>query len=67
MRADDHDLMIDGSYKVIRDKKTRLNRDQEEQRQSNLAKKEVILVRLREVVEREDAAGSFQDFKKTTG
>jgi hypothetical protein len=64
MRADDHDLMIDGSYKVIRDKKTRLNRDQEEQRQSNLAKKEVILVRLREVVEREDAAGSFQDFKK---
>jgi hypothetical protein len=64
LRSDDHDLMIDGSFKVIRDKKVRMNKDQEEQRQNNLVKKEVILVRLREVVERGDAAGSFQDFKK---
>lgn len=64
LRADDNDLVIDGAYKLIREKKNRYNREQDEQRNQNLNKKEALLAKIREVVEREDAASGFQEFKK---
>ena len=64
LRRDDDDLVIDGAIKLIREKKMRYNREQDESRKSNLFKKEALLARLRDTVEREDAAGSFQEFKK---
>lgn len=64
LRRDDDDLVIDGAIKLIREKKMRYNREQEESRKSNLFKKEALLARLRETVEHEDAVGSFQEFKK---
>ena len=64
LKPDDHDLIIDGALKLIRDKRQRNIREQEEQRKTNLATKEALLVRLREVVERQDANRGFQDFKK---
>jgi len=64
LRRDDDDLVIDGAIKLIREKRMKYNREQEESRKTNLIKKEGLLARLRETVEREDAAGSFQEFKK---
>lgn len=64
LKPDDSDLVIDGALKLIRDKRQRNIREQEEQRKTNLAAKEALLVRLREVVERQDAARGFQEFKK---
>ncbi|MFM8348973.1 MAG: DUF349 domain-containing protein, partial [Bacteroidota bacterium] len=64
LRGDDNDLVIDGAYKLIREKKNRYNREQDEQRNQNLHKKEALLARIREVVEREDAISGFQEFKK---
>lgn len=64
MRKDDHDLVIDGSIKLIREKRFRFNKEQEESRKQNLSRKQELLIKFREVVEREDTKGSFQEFKK---
>ncbi len=64
LRSDDNDLVIDGALKLIREKKVRYNREQDEQRSQNLVKKEALLVKLREVVEQEDATAGYQQFKK---
>lgn len=64
MRRDEFDLVIDGAIKLIRDKRLKYNREQDENRKSNLARKQELLVSLRRIVEQEDSKGSFQEFKK---
>lgn len=64
MRKDDDDLIIDGAIKLLREKLTKFNREQEENKKVNLTKKTELLSRLRAVVEQENANAGFQAFKK---
>lgn len=63
-RPDNHDLVIDGALKLIREKRMRFNREQDDQRRHNLAAKNALLERLREVVELQNAKRGFEEFKK---
>lgn len=64
IRKDDDDLIIDGAIRILREKSIQFNREQEETRKANLNKKNELLSSLRAVVEQENAAVGFQEFKK---
>lgn len=63
-KSDALDALIDGSIKVIRERRVKFLRETESQRSDNLAKKQDVLKRLRELVDGEDNESGFQQFKK---
>lgn len=54
---------FDANFKLIHDRKVQYIKDREQQKESNLKKKEDILERLREFVDSDDPNISFNDFK----
>jgi Domain of Unknown Function (DUF349) len=63
-KSDAYDMLIDGSIKLIRDRKVKFQREAEAVRNENLAKKRDVLNRIRELVDAEDNESSFHQFKK---
>ena len=63
-KGDAYDLLIDGSIKLLRDRKIKHAREVEAQRNENLAKKNSILDRLRELVDADESADNFNKFKQ---
>lgn len=64
MKSDALDILIDGSLKLIRDKKIKHAREIETERNENLRKKNALLDALRELVDREDSSSNFNHFKQ---
>ena len=64
MKPDAYDLLIDGSIKLIRDKRIKQQREVDANRHENLTKKLDVLNKLRELVDREDSESSFTIFKQ---
>lgn len=62
-KGDALDLLIDGSIKLLRDRKIKLAREIEAQRNENLARKKAILDQLRELVDGDESEGNFNKFK----
>lgn len=63
-KGDALDLLIDGSLKVLRDRKIKHAREVEAQRNENLNKKNAILDQLRLLVDADESADNFNKFKK---
>ena len=63
-KGDAYDLLIDGSIKLLRDRKTKHAREVEAQRNENLAKKNAILDSLRLLVDADETAENFNKFKQ---
>ena len=63
-KHDAYDLLIDGSIKLIRDRKVKFQREAEAHRNENLARKKEVLNQLRELAEKEDSVAGFNLFKK---
>lgn len=62
-KSDAYDLLIDGSIKLIRDRKVKYLREAEAMRNENLIKKREVLNKIRELVDGEDSESSFHQFK----
>jgi Domain of Unknown Function (DUF349) len=67
LKSDAYDVLIDGSIKLIRDRKMKLQREAESARNENLAKKNEILDKIRVLVDAEDTPSGFHQFKKLQG
>jgi len=63
-KQDAYDALIDGSIKLIRDRKVKYLREAEALRSENLIKKQDILNKIRELVDGEDSESGFHQFKK---
>lgn len=63
-KPDPLDILIDGSIRLVRDKKIKFAREQEMERNQNLYKKKDILDRLRILVDSEDNKSGFHQFKQ---
>jgi hypothetical protein len=63
-KPDAFDILIDGSVKLLRDRKIKHAREIETARTENLAKKNALLDALRELVDKEDSASNFNQFKQ---
>jgi hypothetical protein len=63
-KGDAYDLLIDGSIKLLRDRKIKHAREIEAQRNENLAKKKAILDSLRVLVDADESADNFNKFKQ---
>jgi hypothetical protein len=64
MKTDAYDVLIDGSIKLIRDKRIKQQREADAQRHENLVKKKEVLDKIRVLVDGEDTEASFHQFKK---
>ncbi|MEQ8364881.1 MAG: DUF349 domain-containing protein [Cyclobacteriaceae bacterium] len=60
--AADHDF--DATVKLLRSKKNKYFKEQEEQKSGNLAKKNALLEKLRSLADGEDTENSFAEFKQ---
>lgn len=63
-KGDDLDNTFDANYKLIRDRKVQFIRQQEEQKNDNLRKKQELIERLRVLMESQDNAHQFEAFKE---
>ncbi|HZY80627.1 MAG TPA: DUF349 domain-containing protein [Cyclobacteriaceae bacterium] len=63
-RPSDLDTSFDANYRLIRDRKNQFNRNQEEQKNDNLRRKNELLEQLRVLVDAEDSDQSFNTFKE---
>ncbi len=63
-KSDDVDIAFDGTFKLLRDKRAQYMREQEEQKQENLRKKEALLEKLREISDSIDSNNQFEQFKE---
>jgi hypothetical protein len=64
LKPDAYDLLIDGSIRLIRDKRIKQQREADANRQENLVKKLEVLNKLRELVDGEDTESGFTVFKQ---
>ena len=62
-RAGDLDNAFDANYRLIRDRRNQFNKNQEEQKNDNLRRKNELLEQLRALVDAEDSDQSFNTFK----
>lgn len=67
LKSDAYDVLIDGSIKLIRDRKMKLQREAENMRTENLVKKREVLDKIRVLVDGEDSPSGFHQFKKLQG
>lgn len=63
-RPDELTLRFDANYQLVRDRKFNFVKSKEQQKETNLSKKEDILERLRHFVDSEETNISFDSFKK---
>ncbi|MBX7126957.1 MAG: DUF349 domain-containing protein, partial [Cyclobacteriaceae bacterium] len=63
-KADELDNLFDGTFKLLRDRRARNLKEQDEQRQRNLIRKQELLEQLRTLVDSEDNASSMKAFKE---
>ena len=63
-RGDTTDHDFDATVKLLRDKKNKYFKEQEEQKNENLAKKNALLEKLRSLADGEDTENSFAEFKQ---
>lgn len=63
-RQSDLDNSFDANFRLIRDRKNQHNRNQEEQKNDNLRRKNELLEQLRTLVDAEDSDQSFNTFKE---
>ncbi len=62
-RPDELTLRFDANYQLVRDRKSNFVKNKEQQKETNLKKKEEILEKLREFVDSEETNISFERFK----
>ena len=63
-RQGELDNAFDANYRLLRDKRNQFNKNQEEQKNENLRKKNEILEQLRAIADSEDSDHSFNKFKE---
>ncbi len=63
-RPSQQDIAFDANYKLLRDRKAEHHRNQEEAKNENLQKKNLLLEELRALVDGEDNKHSFDKFKE---
>lgn len=63
-KGDELDITFDANYKLIRDRRNQFFKQQEDNKATNLQKKEALLVKLRELMESQDSNDQFEAFKK---
>jgi hypothetical protein len=63
-KGDEQDAAFDANLKIIRDRKVQYFRQQEEQKNENLRKKQELVERLRLLVDSPDQANQFDVFKE---
>lgn len=63
-RGSDLDNAFDANYRLIRDRRNQFNKNQEEQKNDNLRRKNELLEQLRLLVDSEDSDQSFNTFKE---
>ena len=63
-KGDEHDVVFDGNFKLIRDRKSQFFKQQEEQKQDNLQKKTDLIEKLRTLLESHESANQFDQFKQ---
>ena len=62
-KPDELDLRFDANYRLIKDRRSNFIKGREQEKQSNLAKAEILLDKLREFVDSEESTESFDTFK----
>lgn len=62
-KYDDDDIAFDATVVLLKSRKVKLHREQEDQRSQNLQKKQDLLVKLRSLVDGEDSKSGFEEFK----
>ncbi len=63
-RGDEFDMAFDANAKLIRDRKNQFMRQQEEQRNENLRKKEDLLEKMRELLDGAGASNQYEAFQE---
>jgi hypothetical protein len=63
-KGDEHDIVFDANFKLIRDRKSQFFKQQEEQKQDNLQKKTDLIEKLRALLESQENANQFDQFKQ---
>ena len=63
-RPGELDNSFDANYRLIRDRRNQFNKNQEEQKNDNLRRKNELLEQLRALVDAEDSDQSFNKFKE---
>ncbi|MCZ8217027.1 MAG: DUF349 domain-containing protein, partial [Cyclobacteriaceae bacterium] len=63
-RGDEFDMAFDANARLIRDKKHQFMRQQEEQRNENLRKKEDLLEKMRELLDGPGASNQYEAFQE---
>jgi hypothetical protein len=63
-RGDEFDMAFDANARLIRDKKHQFMRQQEEQRNENLRKKEDLLEKMRELLDGPGASNQYETFQE---
>lgn len=63
-RGDEFDMAFDANARLIRDKKNQYMRQQEEQRNENLRKKEELLEKMRELLDGAGASNQYEAFQE---
>jgi hypothetical protein len=63
-RGDEHDAVFDANAKLIRDRKNQHNRQQEEQRNENLRKKQDLLEKMRALLDTPGSGNQYDAFQE---
>lgn len=63
-KGDELDVAFDANYKLIRDRKSQYQRQLEDNKTGNLQKKQVLLEKLRELVDHQNSENQFDAFKQ---
>ncbi|WP_254151538.1 DUF349 domain-containing protein [Chryseosolibacter indicus] len=63
-KGDENDIAFDANYKLIKDRRAQFHRQQEEQKNENLRKKQELVERLRVLVDSPDHTNQFEAFKE---
>lgn len=63
-KGDEHDVVFDANFKLIRDRRSQFFKLQEEQKQDNLQKKTELIEKLRMLLESHESSNQFEQFKQ---
>jgi hypothetical protein len=63
-RGDEYDVLVDANAKLIRDRRNQFVRQQEEQKVDNLRKKELLLEKMRELLDSPGTANQYDVFQE---
>jgi hypothetical protein len=63
-KGDEHDMVFDANFKLIRDRRQQFYRQQEEQKLDNLQKKTELIEKLRTLLESQENSNQFDQFKQ---